>query len=51
MFLPLGQQEEPKEEDDHLIMRFFKNYFGPTLMTPWFKGVVFLVYIAYLTGE
>jgi len=51
MFLPMNPAEQPSnEDDDHIIMNFFKNYFAPTLMTPWFKAIVAIVYIAYLTG-
>ncbi|XP_041824994.1 patched domain-containing protein 3 [Melanotaenia boesemani] len=31
--------------------RFFKKYYGPFLMKPWVKGVVILLYVAYLAAS
>ena len=30
------------------MMRFFKNYFGPTLMKPWAKAIIIISYIVYI---
>ncbi|KAM4718191.1 patched domain-containing protein 3 [Anableps anableps] len=36
-------------EKKQLASNFFKDYYGPCLMKPWVKGVVVIVYLAYLS--
>ena len=36
--------------DDHIIMRFFRDYFGPFLMKPYTKIIVILLDGLYLAG-
>ena len=46
----IGPKEDEKVEaaDDHLVMRFFRDYFGPWLMKPWTKVFVMLWYMVYI---
>lgn len=37
------------DAEEHLVMKFFHRKVGPLLMRPWAKGIVLVVYAAYLT--
>ena len=50
VFVPTVEDLPEEGEGDHLIMRFFKNYFGPMLMKPWMKAIVILLYCGYMGG-
>ncbi len=49
-FLPPKPEMSKNQEADHLCMKFFKNYFGPFLMTPWMKSIVLIMYVVYISG-
>ncbi|XP_072235168.1 patched domain-containing protein 3-like [Leuresthes tenuis] len=38
-------------EKKQQVSNFFKDYYGPFLIRPWVKGVVILLFVAYLTAS
>jgi len=36
--------------ENHHIMQFFRNYFAPTIMKPWAKVCIMMIYGLYLAG-
>ncbi|XP_035699138.1 patched domain-containing protein 3-like [Branchiostoma floridae] len=43
-----GVGQDGKDHNDHLIMLFFKKYYGPFLTNVWVKVVVMIVFLGYL---
>ncbi|KAI8490088.1 Patched domain-containing protein 3 [Branchiostoma belcheri] len=43
-----GADREAKDHNDHLLMLFFKNYYGPFMTHKWVKAVVITAFLGYI---
>ncbi|XP_078672064.1 patched domain-containing protein 3-like [Branchiostoma floridae x Branchiostoma belcheri] len=43
-----GVEQDGKDHNDHLIMLFFKKYYGPFMTNVWVKVAVMIVFLGYL---
>ena len=43
-----GKSANTDGKVDHAFMKFFRDIFGPLIMNPWIKVLVFLIYAGYL---
>ncbi|XP_078579544.1 patched domain-containing protein 3-like [Branchiostoma floridae x Branchiostoma japonicum] len=43
-----GAEKDGKDHNDHLLMQFFKNYYGPFMTKKWVKVAVFAMFFGYI---